>query len=144
MKIINMAKSSKLLSLAKAGTSLVASTSIKISSIPTIKELISAVAVTSTLLQTLDSTLETYSGTVFCDAGFIGPLCEVILGVFEEAKGVVEEFEAKIGNEKRVHVLGGEVQGFELIRGKLEEEGDKVRVLIDGVKVVALRALGKE
>ena len=123
-------KKSKLLLVASKGTTLVSSTPLSRSILSPNSEFISTVCVTSALLRTLYYTLDQYIKTVFCDAAFIDPLCDGIEETFEEARRVVED---------GVYLLS-----VEELRKKLEEGRDKIRVLIDGVKVVALSNLAKE
>jgi hypothetical protein len=138
---------SRLLAVAQTGMKLIGSLSPYLTSILTISELISTIEETSTLLSTLDSALNQYSKIVFCDAGFIEPLCDDILEGFEQLKGI-DEFDGKKMTGEAVDVLGvDDFRGMERIgelRKSLEDRRDKVEVLVAGVKVVALRKLGKQ
>lgn len=151
-KVINMPQGrylngSRLLVVAQAGMKLIGSVSPYLTSLLAISELLSTIEDTSTLLSTLDSALNRYSKIVFCDAGFIEPLCDDILEGFEQLKGI-DVFDGKKMAGEAGDVLGiGDFRGMERVgelRKRLEDRRDKVEVLVAGVKVVALRKLGKE
>jgi hypothetical protein len=149
-------RENKLLALARVGSSLISSISTYSSTHPTpgdvIEELFSIVAVTSTLLLTLNSTLDQYFVVASHDAPFIAPLCEDIAAGFEEFKNKVDEAKGKkpirpndesLGRKPLlvgVEVLGTEEEVGKL-RKRLEEGKFRVRVLIDCVRVKGLQAL---
>jgi hypothetical protein len=152
MKIIKMAqppKETKLLTVAKQGSLLVSF----ISTYPSgtteranvAEGLMSIVAVTSSLLLTLNSTLEQYFPSATPYQPFIAPLCKEISNALEELQGKVDEAKEKTAamcEEKRTEWEGLLIGVGEL--GKRLEKGKrKVQVLIEGARLKGLHELGQ-
>lgn len=147
----------KLLLLVKSGSTLLSSISTYPSttshSLDVVEELMSIVAVTSTLLIALNSSLDQYLPAGQLDTPFVGPLYDEVAAGFEQLKKKVDKAREKNSGsiEKSLEwkplVVGVEALGGLLEVGKLRKmlmEGRrKVGVLVEGVKLMGLRGIAE-
>ncbi|KAN0122658.1 hypothetical protein V8E51_000984 [Hyaloscypha variabilis] len=149
-----------ILLIAHLGTALVANTTKYLSTLPhpieCLEELVSVVAVTSTLLTSLNSSLLRFPGlaaSLSPKHSFVGPLCEDVKKAFRELEEKVLEakglriFEpndvglVRLPRNAWVLVMRGEQRAASL-RSRLYVEKYRVRVLIEAVCWVGLNAKG--